>query len=240
MDRPRRGQASSSAADAAAVPVQVAAVAAGLEPQPEAAVDDDLADEEEDEDLIHSAGGDTASEASAASSASDTDTAAAGRGRGKGGRGRGGARGRGRGKAQAAGRGKGDAAAAGAKPKHQWVDASEHDFTPRYEWDGEELPWLDNTFDGMTLQSAPHESNTPRVPCKRSLNLQPALESRRGSSDVAPHAQCGRLRGRASDVRGTNGRTHAAGMPSGNGGSRKACGDRPWVLPMRHVPEPSR
>ena len=143
-------------------------------------------------------------------------------------------------KTQAAGRGKGDAAAAGAKPKYQWIDASEHDFTPRYEWDGEELPWLDNTFDGMTLQSAPHESNTPRVPCKRSLNLQPALESRRGSSDVAPHAQCGRLRGRASDVRGTNGRTHAAGMPSGNGGSRKACGDRPWALPMRHVPEPSR
>ena len=60
-------------------------------------------------------------------------------------------------KTQAAGRGKGDAAAAGAKPKYQWIDASEHDFTPRYEWDGEELPWLGNTFDGLTLKSAPHE-----------------------------------------------------------------------------------
>jgi hypothetical protein len=142
--------------------VEVAAVAGGLEPQPEAAVDDDLADEEEDDELIHSSGGDTASEASAASSGSASDAAPAGRGRGKGGRGRGrgrgGAKGRGRGKANAAGRGKGDAAAAGTKPsKYVWVDVSEHVFTERYEWDGEELPWLDPTFDGLTTKSAPHE-----------------------------------------------------------------------------------
>ena len=90
----------------------------------------------------------------------------------KGGRGRGRGRGRDRGRGRGRGRGgkaAGSAAGSGTleeetlegftqKPsKYSWVDASEHTFTERFEWEGEELPWLGDTFDGLTVKSAPHE-----------------------------------------------------------------------------------
>ena len=102
--------------------------------QPEAAVDDDIADEEVDEDLIHNSTDGAESEASVASDGGDGSAGAAdpaGRGGAKGGRGRGCGRGRGRGRGRggkaagsAAGSGTGDAEAAAEKPsKYPWVDA---------------------------------------------------------------------------------------------------------------------
>ena len=128
----------------------------------EPAADDDVADEEDDEALVHSSSEDAGSEHSVESEAAPAaapPAAPAGRGRGRGRARGGGARGRGRGRAgAAAGDAAGDAEAAAEKPsKYPWVDAASHTFTPRYEWDGEELPWLDGTFDGLTSKSSPAE-----------------------------------------------------------------------------------
>ena len=55
--------ASLLAAGGTTAPTDVRPVAGGLEVQPEAAVEDDIADEEVDEDLIHSSTDDADSEA---------------------------------------------------------------------------------------------------------------------------------------------------------------------------------
>ena len=131
---------------------------------------DDLADLEERESLVHSGSEDAGSECSKAPSEEEPPAAAApGKGRGRGrGRGKGAGRGRGRGRG-AKGRGMGAQDAAGddaggapgpapPKPsKYVWVDASEHVFSPRVEFEGELLPTLSSKFDGLTVDSEPWE-----------------------------------------------------------------------------------
>lgn len=131
---------------------------------------DDLADLEERESLVHSGSEDAGSECSKAPSEEEPPAAAApGKGHGRGrGRGKGAGRGRGRGRgAKGCGRGAQDAAGddAGGAPgpappkpsKYVWVDASEHGFSPRVEFEGEPLPKLSSKFDGLTVDSEPWE-----------------------------------------------------------------------------------
>lgn len=120
-----------------------------------------MADLEERESLVHSGSEDAGSESSRARSEEEPPAAAPpGKGRGRGrGRGKGAGRGRGRGRgAKGRGKGAGDADADDAdgapKPsKYVWVDASDHVFSPRVEFEGEPLPKLSSKFDSLTVDS---------------------------------------------------------------------------------------
>ena len=134
---------------------------------------DELADESDDSDLVHSADESVSSEHSWAERAA-APAAAGGRGRG---RGRGGGRGRapapaaaGKGRGRGRGRGRGGAAAAAptaaesdgddedddeeAAPtkqsKYPRKNLSDHNFTLRVQYQGSELPTLHARFDGLS------------------------------------------------------------------------------------------
>ena len=144
----------SQAAAGPTTPVPGHVEQAPRDPEPHEPAEHDAGDVEADvsgdEGLIHSDEDEAASESSqvdAAVAAAAAAAAAKGRGRdrGKGGRkgGRAGAKGRGR------GRGGGD----GKQPKYVWVDAADHEFTPREEYGGAKQPQLSSKFDGLSLDS---------------------------------------------------------------------------------------
>ena len=158
---------------------------------------EDLADLEENQELVHSssdsdAGSDSQWQPAAPPAAAPA--AAGGRGRGRG-------HGRGRAAAKPAaaagrvsGRGRGGAAATG----RLWIDIEEHDFTPRQKWLGVEEPLLGEIFDGLDEKSNPLKF-FERTDAPESEYLERANNSERyrgrvaraqgsGSPPAAPHS----------------------------------------------------